>query len=178
MVYQIISERKIQNPQAIKSPYDALEYLKRYTNSKQEYFITITLDTAHYPLMARIISIGKTTKVGVCTSEIFYYAIKDLASAIIISHTHPSGIIVPSQDDLDITEQIIKIGKFIGIKVLDHIIMHKDNYFSFCQENVIDKNNDFVMPSSETITKWRKITTREKREINEKDTAIVYQHQG
>ena len=61
------------------------------------------------------------------------------ASTIICVHNHPSNNLKPSQNDIEITKRLIDIGNILDIKVLDHIIIGKDNYFSF-YENGYFKN--------------------------------------
>ena len=62
--------------------------------------------------------------------EIFKYAVKYSAYALILVHNHPSGNSEPSIQDLEVTERIIDIGKLLQIQVLDHIIIANDKYNS------------------------------------------------
>ena len=59
------------------------------------------------------------------------------ASAIICVHNHPSGNINPSIQDIESTNNLVEIGKIHGIKVLDHIIIGNNNYYSFLENNKI-----------------------------------------
>ena len=59
------------------------------------------------------------------------------ASAIICVHNHPSGNVLPSKQDLDITSSLQEVGNILGIKVVDHIIIGKHNYYSFLQNDNI-----------------------------------------
>ena len=59
------------------------------------------------------------------------------ASAIICVHNHPSGNINPSKQDIDITNNLVQIGAIHGIKILDHVIIGKYNYYSFLENNQI-----------------------------------------
>ncbi len=56
---------------------------------------------------------------------------------MIIVHNHPSGDTQPSEDDLEITKRLVEAGKILGIDVVDHIIVAKDNYFSFKDKGLI-----------------------------------------
>ena len=69
--------------------------------------------------------------------EIFKEAYCFSASAIICVHNHPSNNILPSKEDLKLTSNLIDIGNLLGIKVLDHIIIGRDNYYSFLENNDI-----------------------------------------
>jgi proteasome lid subunit RPN8/RPN11 len=63
--------------------------------------------------------------------EVFKPAIKNSASKIILVHNHPSGNPEPSKEDRETTEKLIVAGEVLGIKVLDYIIIGRDNYWSW-----------------------------------------------
>ena len=68
--------------------------------------------------------------------EIYNYAIKERASGLIIMHNHPSGIIMPSEEDKILTNSLVTTGKIIGIPLLDHIITNGVNYYSFFRTRI------------------------------------------
>ncbi|MFD2588142.1 JAB domain-containing protein [Croceitalea marina] len=69
---------------------------------------------------------------------IFATALKTLSTAIILTHNHPSGVVIPSEADKQLTRKIVKAGKFLDILVLDHIIVTPhQSYFSFSDERLI-----------------------------------------
>ena len=59
------------------------------------------------------------------------------ASAIICLHNHPSGNVVPSKDDINMTKNLVEIGNLFGIKVVDHIIVGSDKYYSLFENGDI-----------------------------------------
>lgn len=61
----------------------------------------------------------------------FEPAIKNLAAQIILAHNHPSGDPKPSEDDLEITKRLVEAGKILGIEIVDHIIVAKNDFYSF-----------------------------------------------
>ncbi|HLV24338.1 MAG TPA: JAB domain-containing protein [Moheibacter sp.] len=81
------------------------------------------------------LSSGGTSGTVVDAKQIFAVALKANASAIILAHNHPSGNLTPSDADKKITEKICKGGKFLDIEVLDHIIITKNQYYSFADSN-------------------------------------------
>jgi DNA repair protein RadC len=89
-------------------------------------------------------SLGIVNKTIVHPREVFYRAIKNLATGVIICHNHPCGDTNPSDDDKDVTKTICDSGKIIGIKVLDHLIITKTGFFSFTQNGYIDKSGGYV----------------------------------
>jgi DNA repair protein RadC len=72
--------------------------------------------------------------------EIFKAAVEYTAAGIVLIHNHPSGETAPSQEDRNVTSQIVKAGKLIGIPVLDHIIIAGDQYYSFAQKGLMGDN--------------------------------------
>ncbi len=63
--------------------------------------------------------------------------VAESSEALVLIHNHPSGEPQPSQDDIEITNRIISACELVGIKVLDHIIIGDNNYFSFFKEGLI-----------------------------------------
>jgi DNA repair protein RadC len=140
MIYQIVSERRIRSPGTIKKPCDVHAMVKRYAKAKQESFLVLTVNGAHEPISLSIVHIGTVNRAFVHPREVFYKAIKDLATAIVVCHNHPSGSLEPSKMDLDLTNRLYEAGTIIGIQVLDHLIISKNGFFSFQQEGLIPKD--------------------------------------
>jgi DNA repair protein RadC len=65
---------------------------------------------------------------------VFADPITDRASAIIVAHNHPSGGLIPSKDDVEITKQLKSSGEILGIKLLDHIIFNDKGYYSLVEK--------------------------------------------
>ncbi len=65
---------------------------------------------------------------------VFATALKCLATSMIIAHNHPSGTLIPSQADLNLTKKIAEAGKLLDIALLDHIILTEGSYYSFRDE--------------------------------------------
>ncbi|MCD6427798.1 MAG: DNA repair protein, partial [Caldisericaceae bacterium] len=64
-------------------------------------------------------------------------AITDRAASIILVHNHPSGSLKPSPEDRQITNRLVEIGKLVGIKILDHVIVSKKGYYSFNENGLL-----------------------------------------
>jgi DNA repair protein RadC len=134
MTYEIISERKMRNPVAVGNPEDIYALVKRYAGKKQEHFIVITLNGAHEPVSLSIVFIGQVNRTMVHPREVFVRAVRDLATAIIVCHNHPSGRLTPSEEDIEVTRNLNKAGEVVGIPLLDHLIVTRKGYFSFRKE--------------------------------------------
>lgn len=80
---------------------------------------------------------GGITSCVVDVRIILAVALKALATGIILVHNHPSGNLNPSTDDKKITEQLNSSCKLMGITLLDHLIITKNDYFSFADEGLL-----------------------------------------
>lgn len=112
-------------------------YKNKIGNKKQEYFYTVYLDNGKKIIEEKLLFIGTINYSLVHPREIFKEAYLLGASAIICVHNHPGGNPVPSKQDFEITNNLIEVSKILGIKFLDHIIISKNNYYSFLENNDI-----------------------------------------
>lgn len=113
----------------ISFPQDVLPLIHHYADRKQEHFICISVNGANEVIASRVVTVGLVNRTQVHPREVFSDPITDRASAIIIAHNHPSGALVPSREDIEITKQIKTSGEILGIRLLDHIIFnHRGNY--------------------------------------------------
>jgi DNA repair protein RadC len=103
----------------------------------QEEFKVLLLNRANEVLGIYPLSKGGITGTVVDSRLIFAVALKCNATAIILSHNHPSGNLKPSNNDITITNSIKKCADFLEITLIDHIIMTKNGYFSFSNEKLL-----------------------------------------
>ena len=116
----------------IYSSNSIYEYYKEKLNEKkQEHFYCVYLDTKNHIIKDKLLFIGTINESLIHPREIFKEAYLLSASSIICVHNHPSGNVNPSNNDIIMTKQLKEVGSILGIKVLDHIIIGKDVYFSF-----------------------------------------------
>lgn len=102
-----------------------------------ESFIVIALNRANKVLGFYKVSQGGLTGTIVDPRVIFQFALLTSAVALIIAHNHPSGNLTPSRADIEITEKIKKAGDLLEIKLLDHVIVTGEGYYSFCDNGTI-----------------------------------------
>src|SRR3989338_1350951 len=122
----------------VNSPKDIFPLLKeKIINFHKEYFMVISLDNRNKVIGIDTVSIGTLNSSLIHPRETFEVAIKNHAAGIIICHNHPSGELRPSKDDLVVTQDLVKAGKLLGIEVSDHLIITKNNYFSFKEKKII-----------------------------------------
>lgn len=89
----------------------------------QEHFVVLHLDTKQQVVGYSIAGIGTVDACIIHPREVFVPALMNNASSILIAHNHPSGIVEPSPQDIEITRQLRAVGEILGIPVLDSIIV-------------------------------------------------------
>ena len=117
-----------------KSVEDIGEYLsKRYFGFREEVFSIVCMDTKGKLLDFKILGEGDINSVGVSTRNIVQIALNSNAVCVVLAHNHPSGIALPSNEDVAITEQVKTALSHIGVRVIDHIIIADNDYISMYQ---------------------------------------------
>ena len=101
-----------------------------------EEFWVLYLNNSNKVIYKAQLSKGGITGTVVDIRIIFKLAFEQNATAIILTHNHPSGKLMASDADLQITKRIKEAGKTLEIQVLDHIIITENGYFSFQDENI------------------------------------------
>lgn len=82
------------------------------------------------------LSQGSVSSTLVDPKLVFVSALKARACGIILGHNHPSGNLQASKSDIALTEKLELGGKYLDLKILDHIILTEDNYFSFADNGL------------------------------------------
>ena len=103
-------------------------------------FVCLSLNGANELIEKRIVTVGLLDRSQVHPREVFADVIADRAAGVIFAHNHPSGDFQPSTADLTTQVRLVEAAKILGIRVLDHIIVSRKEYFSF-QEAGITENH-------------------------------------
>ncbi len=114
----------------IRNAKDVFDYLHDMRNLQKEHLRGIYLNSHNRILRDEVISIGTVNSNIIHAREVFRPAIECNAAAIILAHNHPSGEVTPSKEDADITVDLVRAGKILGITILDHVIITKDSFAS------------------------------------------------
>jgi len=124
----------------IHNAVDLVDYFgPNMRDLKKEIFKIVLLDVKNKIIRDIDVSVGSLTESIVHPREVLKEIIKASAASVIFLHNHPSGESNPSKNDMDITERLAGACELVGVKVLDHIILGEDNYFSFAQEGLLKK---------------------------------------
>ena len=143
----------------------------------QEHFWVIGLDNQNKILFVELIGLGRVNRVGANPPDVFRMAIYKLAVKLIMVHNHPSGNVIPSQEDKDITDRMLKVGKLINIDVIDHLVISEDNYTSFADEGIMKALHnsglfEIVKREEESIKAWKLQMERE-RAVKQREMEIA-----
>jgi DNA repair protein RadC len=104
---------------------------------KHEIFAVLYLNGANKIKHSEIISEGGITGTVADPRIILKKALENDAVSIILCHNHPSGSLKPSRADEELTKKITEAASYFDIKVLDHIIVSEESYYSFADEGLL-----------------------------------------
>ena len=100
-------------------------------HKKQEHLVALYLNTQNQIIHQQTIFIGSATRSIAEPREILHYAIKHMATSLILVHNHPSGAVAPSRNDDHVTKLVKEACDLMGIVLLDHLIVSQSSYFSY-----------------------------------------------
>jgi DNA repair protein RadC len=123
---------------AITCSRDAYEVLEsRLSNLPTEEFWILILNQAKRVKACVQIGKGGISAVMVDARVIFKHALDHMGSSIILAHNHPSGNLTPSSEDLNLTRHLISGAELLKLKLIDHLIIGKNEYLSMCDEGLL-----------------------------------------
>ena len=122
---------------SISNPSDIYREIRHFSSREQESLVVVMLNGAHEVIGTFVATVGLLNKTIVHPREVYAAAIKERAAAIAIAHNHPSGNVLPSDDDKDVTVRIRKAGDILGIKLLDHLVFTDEKYYSFLEHGLM-----------------------------------------
>jgi DNA repair protein RadC len=114
----------------IRTAKQAYNYLKDMHDLPKEHLRGLYLNSRYRLIHDEVISVGSLTANIVHPREVFRPALEYSAVAVIIAHNHPSNSLKPTEEDIEITKQLVKAGKILGVDLLDHIIIAKNKFIS------------------------------------------------
>ncbi len=133
-----IQNREISTSIKFRSSRDGFALLRHlFSDLKHEEFWILLLSRSNQLIRKERISIGGVSSTLVDPKIIFSKALNHLASSIILAHNHPSGNLMPSQSDIELTRKIVKAASLFDIAILDHLIISENNYYSFADEGMM-----------------------------------------
>lgn len=124
----------------IKSPADIVEFFRfQLGNEEVEKFVIVSLSTSKFVVGWDEVSSGTLNSSVVHPREVYKNAIRRCADSVIAIHNHPSGSLIPSSEDFLVTKMLGNAGKIVGIRLIDHLIVTCDGYYSFEENGHMEK---------------------------------------
>ncbi|MBI2230778.1 MAG: DNA repair protein RadC [Deltaproteobacteria bacterium] len=133
-----LGNHKWQVGASLRSSEDVYNHFRdTLGNEKREIFYVVLLDNKNKKLRDVKVSEGSLTASLVHPREVYKPVIRESAAAVIFVHNHPSGDPAPSQEDIEITRRLKEVGEVMGVRVLDHVVIGHDRYFSFSDKGML-----------------------------------------
>ncbi len=137
---RVYEAKPLDNNLKCNSAYKIFKHFKsELTGINQECFYCLYLNQQKMLIDKKLLFKGTLNKSLVHPREIFKEAYLASAAYIICIHNHPSGNVIPSSEDINITNNLVEIGKIQGIPIIDHIIVSDNNYYSFYENELIGR---------------------------------------
>ena len=122
----------------IKSSKDVYNlFFNELSSLKKEKVIGLYLDTKNKIIKKEVLGIGILDSSLIHPRELFREAIKESAKSVILVHYHPSGDANPSEDDINLTKNLIEASNLMGINFLDHVVIGKNCFYSFKDDRIV-----------------------------------------
>ena len=136
---RLVKEPPVLSEETIESPEDAVRILGDvFRDYDREVAGVVHLRSDHAPINMAIISMGSLNQSLMHPRELLKAAFLSNAESILIFHNHPSGRLIPSQEDIAVTARMQQLCMLAGIPVLDHIILGRgEDYFSFREKSIL-----------------------------------------
>jgi DNA repair protein RadC len=122
----------------IGSPQDVAElFIEGMRHLKQECFRVLLLNVKNEIMAIEEVSVGNINSSVADPREVFRPAVKRGAASLVLAHNHPSGNPEPSESDVTATKRLIAAGEFLGIKVIDHLVIGDGTFVSMRQKKLL-----------------------------------------
>lgn len=130
---RMVKEPPLYSEQPLNSPEAAISVLRDvFREYDREVVCLVNLKSNLQPVNLNIVSIGAIDQAVVHPRELLKSSILSNAASVLIMHTHPSGNLTPSTEDISMTDMFQQVFTLMGISIVDHIIIGtNDNYYSF-----------------------------------------------
>jgi DNA repair protein RadC len=134
------TEEEVRLAETLSGAEEAYRFLKpRLRDLPHEAFGVIFLNQKHGVLAYRELFRGSVHASSVHPREVVKAVLRENAAAVILAHNHPSGHVSPSPDDLRLTEDLKALLAHLDVRVVDHLIVGGNGYFSFAREGLLNR---------------------------------------
>lgn len=136
---RMVKERTLYSQDPIRNASDAVKLVSKVlADYDREVTALINIQTDGRPINVNINSVGTLDQSLINPRELIKTSILSNAASVILLHNHPSGRLVPSDEDIKMTDRVNKVYSLMGIRLLDHIILDgHGRYYSFLEEDIL-----------------------------------------
>ena len=106
-------------------------------DADKEHFVLLAMNNKNRVNGFKVISTGSLTASLVHPREVWRAALHLCAAAVVFVHNHPSGDPAPSSEDQEITRRLKETGDTLGIRVLDHVVLGRERFYSFSDQGLL-----------------------------------------
>lgn len=126
-----------ENTDRLNDSQKAHKVIRKIIGDKdREHFILLTLNQKLQINGYAIVFIGSIDQIATSNFDLLKFPILTNSPNVIVGHNHPSGNVKPSNADINVTEKYKKAFKTLGIRLLDHIIVTDNHYYSFSENKI------------------------------------------
>lgn len=121
---RVVPGLRLMSEKPITSPEEAVDFLTcQFKDLDREMFMILNLTTDMKVINLDICSVGTLNYACVHPREVFKCSLLSNSSSCLLIHNHPSGSLVPSQPDIDVSNRLASAGRLLGIEVMDSLII-------------------------------------------------------
>ncbi len=141
MIVELTEEEKIR----ILCTEDLFEIMRRILfregriRRNREHFWVIGLSDEYVLQFVESVALGGSNRLTASPSEVFQLSVHKSSTYVVLSHNHPGCFLQPSDADLDFTDKLIHTAEILDLKVVEHLIINEDSYYSFKDKGLIDR---------------------------------------
>ena len=137
----------------------------------KEHFWIVCLSNIDRIMLIELLSLGTENATLVDPTEVFSFALQKQAKKLIMVHNHPDEVVLlPSDADMDLTNHMYQVGKFLNLPVLDHLIINEKKFLSFANTHVLERlarSKKYVLQYKEEAERIREKGRKEGMKIGE-----------
>jgi DNA repair protein RadC len=142
MKVHLTREQRIQvlNTEDIYSVMQQILLRENKVGRNREHFWVVCLSGIYRIMLIELLGLGTESTCVLDPTEVFSFALQKQAKKIIMVHNHPlDRMLVPSPEDLDVTDRMYQVGKFLKVPLLDHLVINEKKFFSFEDAGTLEK---------------------------------------
>ena len=172
---RLVEEPPLLSPEPMNNPEAAVRVLGKWLSEMdRELFCVVNLNTNLTPINMNVVSMGALNMAYVHPRETMKSAILSNSAYLMLVHNH-LGSLNPSKEDIEVTDRIQSAASLMGIPVLDHIIVGRNQeFFSLRENNVFSFENDISYTSEQSKLQWTQqmgIAEQSAYRVQEKEAA-------